>query len=132
MTMMWIALGVLVLLAIVVIVGVAMKLGKRGLSPASKAKIEEAVRLAAAQQDPVRRVMSMDTVLDLTLKELGFSGSLGDKLKTATPRIPTIQAVWEAHKLRNKLAHEHDATVNVAEADRAVRILENAIRTLIA
>ena len=72
----------------------------------------------------------MDTVLDLALGELGFGGSLGDKLKKAGPRLPNIQAVWEAHKLRNRLAHEHDADVTPAEIDRAVRVLEHAVRTL--
>lgn len=130
MTFLWIAIGMLVFLAVVVMVGVLLKTRRRGLSPASKSKIEKALQQAVSQQDPVRRVIAVDTVLDLALKELGFGGSLGDKLKKAGPRIPNIQAVWEAHKLRNRMAHEHDANVNQAEVDRAVRILEHAIRTL--
>ncbi len=130
MTFLWIAIGMLVFLAVVVMVVVLLKTRRRGLSPASKSKIEKSLQQAVLQQDPVRRVIAVDTVLDLALKELGFGGSLGDKLKKAGPRIPNIQAVWEAHKLRNRMAHEHDANVNQAEVDRAVRILEHAIRTL--
>lgn len=131
MTGAWIAIGLLVFAAALVLLGVYAKTRRRGVSAASKAKVEKALQQAVSQQDPVRRVLAADAVLDLALTELGFAGSLGDKLKKAGPRIPTIQAVWDAHKLRNRLAHEHDANVNQAEVDRAVRILDNAIRTLL-
>ncbi len=130
MTLVWIAIGMLVFLTVVVMVGVLLKTRRRGLSGAVKGKINGALQQAISQQDPVRRVIAVDSVLDLVLKELGFAGSLGDKLKKAGPRIPNIQAVWEAHKLRNRMAHEHDASVNQSEVDRAVRILEHAIRSL--
>lgn len=130
MTTALILIGALVVLAIVVLAGVVLKTRRRGMSAAGKTKVEKALQQALSQQDPVRRVWSMDTVLDLALGELGFAGSLGDKLKKAGPRIPNIQAVWDAHKLRNRLAHEHDANVPQAELDRAVRILEHAVRTL--
>lgn len=130
MSALWIAIGALLLLTVIVVIGVVLKKRRRGMSASGKAKVEKALQQAMNQQDPVRRVWSMDTVLDLALAELGFGGSLGDKLKKAGPRIPNIQAVWEAHKLRNVLAHEHDASANPAQIDRAVRILEHAIRTL--
>ena len=130
MTGFWIAIGLLVLAAILVLAGVYAKMRSRGMSQGAKAKIEKALQQAVSQQDPVRRVLAADAVLDLTLTELGFGGSLGDKLKKAGPRIPNVQAVWEAHKLRNQLAHEHDASVNPAQVDRAVRIFEHAIRSL--
>lgn len=130
MSMLWISIGVLVVLAAIVLVGVLWKSRRRGMSVSSRVKVEKALSQAMNQQDPVRRVWSMDTALDLALGELGFAGSLGEKLKNAGPRIPNIQAVWDAHKLRNRLAHEHDAAVSQAEIDRAVRILEHAIRFL--
>lgn len=131
MTGAWIAIGLLVFAAALVLLGVYAKTRRRGMSPAGKAKVEKALQQAMSQQDPVRRVWSMDTVLDLALGELGFAGSLGDKLKKAGPRLPNLQAVWEAHKLRNRLAHEHDASIKPAELDRAVRILEHAVRSLL-
>ncbi len=127
---MWIMLGSLVLLAIVVLGGVWLKLKRRGMTEASKRKIVSALTKAISQPDPVRRILAVDTVLDLTLTELGFVGTLGEKLQKAGPRIGNLQAVWDAHKLRNRLAHEHDASVHGAETDRAVRALESAIRSL--
>ncbi len=131
MTAMWIAVGLLAFAAALVLLGVYATMRARGPSGSARAKVEKALQAAISQQDPVRRVLAADAVLDLALTELGFHGSLGEKLKKAGPRIPTIQAVWDAHKLRNRLAHEHDASVTQAETDRAVRILENAIRTLL-
>jgi len=130
MTGAWVAIGLLVVAAAIVLLGVWAKTRRRGMPEASKTKVEKALQQAVSQQDPVRRVLAADAVLDLALTELGFRGSLGDKLKTAGPRMPNIQAVWDAHKLRNRLAHEHDASVNPAEIDRAVRILEHAVRNL--
>lgn len=130
MTDIWIFVGVLVLLAAIILVGVVRASRRRSMSGSSKAKVEKALVQALKQQDMVRRVWAMDTVLDLALGELGFGGSLGEKLKKAGPRIPNIQAVWDAHKLRNQLAHEHDASLDQAQADRAVRVLEHAIRHL--
>ncbi len=130
MSAMWVVIGALVLLAAVVLIGVVLKTRRRGMSVSGKVKVERALLQAISQQDLVRRVWAMDTVLDLALGELGFGGNLGDKLKKAGPRIPNLQAVWEAHKLRNQLAHEHDASTNSAQVDRAVRILEHAIRQL--
>ncbi len=127
---MWIIMGVLVVLAAIVLSGVALKMRRRGMSATGKAKVEKALQQAISQPDLVRRVWAMDTCLDLALGELGFGGNLGDKLKKAGPRIPNLQAVWEAHKLRNHLAHEHDASIDQVQTDRAVRILEHAIRTL--
>ena len=107
-----------------------MSMRRRGMSQPSKTKVINALQSAMSQPDPVRRVMAVDTVLDLALTELGFTGSLGDKLKKAAPRISNLQAVWEAHKMRNQVAHEHDAQLDPKQADWAVRILEKAIRDL--
>lgn len=125
-----VALGLLVLAAALVLGAAYAKSRRRGMAPSAKAKVEKALAEAISQKDDVRRVLAADSVLDLALTELGFAGSLGDKLKKAGPRIPNIQAVWDAHKLRNRLAHEHDASVHSAQADRAVRVLEQAIRHL--
>lgn len=130
MTGAWIAIGLLIGAAALVLLGVWAKTRQRGMSDAAREKVEKALRQAVSQQDPVRRVLATDAVLDFALAELGFGGSLGDKLKKAGPRLPNIQAVWDAHKLRNRLAHEHDAALRPAEADRAVRVLEHAVRHL--
>ena len=52
-------------------------------------------------------IIEADIMLDETLTQAGYVGqSLGEKLKTANPQsFTTIQDAWEAHKVRNEIAH---------------------------
>ena len=52
-------------------------------------------------------IIEADIFLEETLNEAGYSGqSLGEKLRTAnTTSFTTIQDAWEAHKVRNEIAH---------------------------
>ncbi|MCR4285266.1 MAG: hypothetical protein NUW00_00020 [Candidatus Kaiserbacteria bacterium] len=52
-------------------------------------------------------IIEADILLDETLSKAGYVGkSLGEKLKSANPSsFTTIQDAWEAHKVRNDIAH---------------------------
>lgn len=52
-------------------------------------------------------IIEADILLDETLTNAGYVGkSLGEKLKSANPQsMKTIQDAWEAHKVRNEIAH---------------------------
>lgn len=125
-----IGIVVLALLAVIVIGLVLLKMRKRGLSPASRKKVDAAWQHALSLPDPVRFIMEADKVLDLALTELGFRGPLGEKLKKAGPRFSDINAVWRAHKLRNQLAHETGAQLSQKEAEGALRAFEKALHDL--
>jgi hypothetical protein len=60
------------------------------------------------QNDWRAAIMDADAMLDELLQSYNFPGeNLGERLKNANPRVlPTIQSAWEAHKIRNKIAHE--------------------------
>lgn len=53
-------------------------------------------------------IMDADSMLDQLVTSLGYTGdSLGEKLTTIRLQdFPTLQIAWEAHKIRNKIAHE--------------------------
>lgn len=51
-------------------------------------------------------ILDADKLLDYALSKLGFEGSLGEKLKRAGSRFSNINSVWNAHKLRNRIAHD--------------------------
>ena len=70
--------------------------------------------------DPSRRVLEAEKVVDGVLQALRYSGSFADKLKVAGPRLPNEQAVWEAHKLRNRIAHEPGFSLDESQAKRAI------------
>ncbi len=77
-------------------------------------------------------IMEADKILDEALKAGGFKGeNLGDRLKKLTEaQIPNLNEVWEAHKLRNRIAHETDFKLNRDTAERALSIFENAFKDL--
>ena len=53
-------------------------------------------------------IIEADIVLDKTLQERGYIGdSLGERLRHITPsQLASIDDAWEAHRVRNKIAHE--------------------------
>ena len=52
-------------------------------------------------------IIEADIILDDLLKDKGYAGnSLGERLRSITPsQLETIDDAWEAHKVRNKIAH---------------------------
>jgi hypothetical protein len=123
-------IGVLVITAVIVLALVFVKTQKRGMSASSKAKVMNAWKHAMGIPDPVRKVIEADKVLDLALNELGFKGTVADKLKKAGPRFSDVNGVWRVHKLRNTLAHETGAHLSDGEAANAMRTFEKAINDL--
>jgi len=75
-------------------------------------------------------VMEADKILDKLLGHKGYEGSLGDKLKKANGVFTDLNGVWEAHKLRNKLAHELDFSVSQDTYKRAMKSFERAFKDL--
>ncbi len=53
-------------------------------------------------------IIEADVILDEALKQIGYAGgSLGERLKSiSTTQLSTLNEAWEAHKVRNRIAHE--------------------------
>lgn len=76
-------------------------------------------------------VLNADKLLDQALKERGFKGdTMGDRMKSAQNTWSNANAVWGAHKLRNRIAHETDVTVTQADAKRALSSFKQALKDL--
>lgn len=79
-------------------------------------------------------ILEADNMLDEILEEQGYLGdTLADKLKAMSPtRITAYNDLWEAHKLRNQIAHggamEMDLTKKMARD--AVANFGNAFKEL--
>lgn len=68
-------------------------------------------------------ILEADIMLDEMLDKLGYQGdSLGEKLKSVDrSEFLTIDQAWEAHKIRNRIAHEGaDFKLNEREAKTAI------------
>ncbi len=77
-------------------------------------------------------VIEADKLLDEALMGAGVQGKeLGERLKKIKPsQLPNIENVWEAHKLRNRIAHESNFVMKRDLAERALTIYEEALKQL--
>ena len=75
-------------------------------------------------------IMEADNVLLEILAEKGYQGDgVGEKLKNAS--FKTIDLAWDAHKIRNRIAHEgSDFQLTEREAKRAFMLYESVLRDL--
>ncbi len=75
-------------------------------------------------------VVNADKLLDTAMQSKSFSGStMGERLKKYPNAFADINAVWRAHKLRNRIAHDHSA-VYEAECRSALRTFYQALKDL--
>jgi hypothetical protein len=68
-------------------------------------------------------ILEADIVLGEVLEKMGFQGdSIGDKLKSVDKSdFLTLQQAWEAHLVRNQIAHEgSNFQMNEREAKRII------------
>jgi hypothetical protein len=77
-------------------------------------------------------VIEADTFMDEALARAGFPGdTFGDRLMNMEPgALQSLDGVWWAHKVRNRLAHESDYFLRYTEAKQAVNYFHQALEEL--
>lgn len=77
-------------------------------------------------------VIEADKLVDDALAKAGYSGdTFGDRLSNIRPGILlSLDGIWWAHKVRNRLAHEVDYFLRYTEARQAVGYFEAALSEL--
>ncbi len=74
-------------------------------------------------------ILSADKLLDAALKARGFSGeTMGERMKNARSTFSNNDAVWAAHKLRNKIAHESDVVIKPKTIRYALQAYKKALK----
>ncbi len=89
--------------------------------------------LSESQSDWRLAIIEADIYLDRVLDTRGVPGdTLGDKLKNVSPDIlPSVQIAWEAHKVRNRIAHDGaDFALTMPESRRVLSYFEIVFRDL--
>jgi hypothetical protein len=68
-------------------------------------------------------------LLDQALTDRGLSGTtMADRMKQMRGKWSNADAVWRAHKLRNRIAHEADVNVGYDDARRALAAFKQALK----
>lgn len=76
-------------------------------------------------------ILRADSLLDEAMKEKGYRGStMGERLKSADRHFSNVNAVWTAHKLRNKLAHESDYHPSYEITRQAINTFKHALKDM--
>ncbi|EDK72322.1 hypothetical protein TM7_0555 [candidate division TM7 genomosp. GTL1] len=76
-------------------------------------------------------ILNADKLLDQALKARGFRGeTMGERLKTASSQLSNRNAVWTAHKLRNRIAHESDVKLSPNATRQALKAFKSGLRDL--
>lgn len=133
------SLTILFVLAILLMAGMYFFFASRGSKPTWKSKVQAKLdsikrrantsNLATLQQ----LLIETDKLLDYALQQRKIKGgTLGERLKNAKDLFDhsSYNNVWEAHKLRNRLVHEVDATADAKQLKTAVTELGQGIMSL--
>ena len=78
-------------------------------------------------------VLNADKLFDQALRESGVVGeTLGERLKNARTRFqkPVLDKIWQAHKLRNRIAHETNFNLNYAQTKLALAGFKRGLKDL--
>ena len=76
-------------------------------------------------------VVDADKLLDQALKKRHFKGkTMGERLVAAQRMISDNDAVWYAHKLRNRLVHEPNVKLKKKEAQTALSGFRQGLKDL--
>ena len=97
-----------------------------------QARWNEIERAAAGGEVNLKfAVMEADALLDHALKSMAMPGkTLGERLRYAAYKYPNINRVWNAHRLRNQLAHEASSYLDPSMARKALKDFKDALQLL--
>lgn len=76
-------------------------------------------------------ILNADKLVDQALKDRGYGGqTMGERMKSAKQIWSNRNSIWEAHKLRNQVAHEPDIDISYESARRALAGFKQALKDL--
>ena len=75
-------------------------------------------------------IIEADKILEEMTKKMGYAGdNLGERLKNVERSdFLTLDQAWQAHKIRNSIAHESDFVLTKREAQKTLRLFEEVFK----
>ena len=130
----------MIVMAIAIVAGVVVLFALFGLVNNSAPEIEkgpfrEAWKKVVEKSSDVQTyeisIINADKLLDAALKKRRFRGeTMGERLISAKNSLSKRQAVWDAHKLRNRIVHEENVRLDKQKVHAAIKGFESALRDL--
>jgi len=76
-------------------------------------------------------VLNADKLLDQALRDRGIAGkTMAERMKNCQGKWTNGNGLWAAHKVRNKLAHETDATIDYERARQALVAYKQGLKDM--
>lgn len=77
-------------------------------------------------------VIEADKFVDDLLRQAGYPGdTMGERLMSIEKgQFVSLEGLWEAHKIRNKLVHDVNYFLRYAEARRTIQAYEGTLKEL--
>jgi hypothetical protein len=122
----------LLILVVVVIAGVIAKRRPHSLNPEYfNNRWKHLQGLCKDKNTWPLAIIDADKLLDDALKRLRYKGNtMGERLVAAQHELTDNDAVWYAHKLRNKLVHEEVASLKEGAVKDALKGFRQALKDL--
>lgn len=131
---------ILVLLVAVLIVGAflffILSFGRKRPRALDQRKYREAwlgIEQSVGNTDDTRgmAIIKADKLLDKALVERGFKGgTMAERMKSAKKVWRDEQKLWLAHKMRNRVAHEHGVIIQPVLAQKILATYKRALTDL--
>lgn len=83
-----------------------------------------------SSQNTHTAILDADKLLGRVLEIRGYNGSVGNKLKKAGFLFSSIDSVWYAHEVRNKIAHEIGFRISENESKKVLSVFKRALNDL--
>ena len=81
------------------------------------------------QQSYQITVLNADKLLAKALEELGVKGNtMGERMKSFGKGFSKQDQVWQAHKIRNKIAHESDVQLTLKQVRAVLKCFKQALK----
>src|SRR3989344_6599403 len=95
-------------------------------------KITEEIK-SGSERDFRLAIIELDGLVDQILIAHGHPGEdMGERLKSIHPNeLSNLNALWEAHKIRNLLAHEPDFHISANEAKKVTETYHQILEDLL-
>jgi hypothetical protein len=127
-------LGGIIVVGIVLIVIIALtRKAPRGIDKeeyqAAWLAIENSVQNDEGTQQLA--ILKADKLLDKALKATGYKGeTMAERMSSASRTFTKREAIWAAHKLRNRIAHEDTVKLNAGLTRRALVSFKQGLKDL--